>query len=47
MAKTMLKEIRVISKQDLKERIMKYIDEVNSDPIVFIWKYKMDTLSVI
>lgn len=47
MARTMLKGIRVISKQDLKERIMKYIDEVNSDPVVFKWKYKMDTLSVI
>jgi len=47
MARTMLKGIRVISKQDLKERIMKYIDEVNNDPVVFKWKYKMDTLSTI
>ncbi len=47
MARTMLRGIRVVSKQDLKERIMKYIDEVNSDPVVFKWKYKMDTLSVV
>ncbi len=47
MVRTMLRGIRVISKQDLKERIMKYIDEVNSDPVVFKWQCKMDTLSVI
>ncbi len=47
MARTMLRGIRVVSKQDLKDRIMKYIDEANSDPVVFKWEYKMDTLSVI
>jgi len=26
---------------------MKYIDEVNSEPVVFKWKYKMDSLSVL
>jgi len=46
MARTMLRGIRVHSKEELKERILKYLDEVNSDPVVFRWKYKMDTLSV-
>jgi transposase len=46
MARTMLRGIRVSSKKDLKDRIMKYIDEVNSDPVVFRWKYKIDSLSV-
>lgn len=47
MARTMLRGIRVSSKKDLKDRIMKYINEINSDPVVFRWKYKMDSLSVI
>lgn len=46
MARTMLRGIRVHSKEELKERILKYLDEVNSDPVVFRWKYKMDTISV-
>ena len=47
MARTMLRGIRVLSKEELKDRIIKYIDEVNNDPVVFKWKYKMDSLSVI
>jgi len=47
MTRTMLRGIRVISIQELKERIMKYIEEVNSDPVAFKLKYRMDTLSVI
>ncbi len=47
MARTMLRGIRVLSKKELKDRIMKYINEVNNDPVVFKWKYKMDSLSVI
>lgn len=46
MAKTMLRGIRVSSKQELKERIMKYLDEVNEEPVVFRWKYGLESLSV-
>ena len=46
MARTMLRGIRVHSKEELKERILKYLDEVNSNPVVFRWKYKMDAISV-
>jgi len=45
MTKQMLKGIRVESKEELKERIYKYFDEVNSDPVVYHWKYKMDSIS--
>jgi hypothetical protein len=33
--------IRVSTKEELKERILKYIDELNQMPVVFKWKYKM------
>lgn len=46
MARTMLRGIRVQSKEELKMRILKYLDEVNETPVVFKWKYKMDSISV-
>ena len=46
MTKTMLRGIRVSSKEELKERIRKYIDEVNETPVVFRWKYGLDKISV-
>lgn len=47
MAKTMLRGIRVASKAELKERIEKYLDEVNETPVVFRWKYGIDSVSVV
>lgn len=47
MAKTLLRGIRVASKQELKTRIEMYLREVNEDPVVFRWKYKLETLSVV
>lgn len=46
MAKQCLKGIRVSSKQELEERIYKYIEEINEDPVVYHWTYKMDEISV-
>lgn len=45
MTKQMLRGIRVDSKQELEERIYKYFDEVNREPVVYHWKYKMDEIS--
>ena len=45
MAKTFLRGIRVNSKAQLKQRILKWIDELNESPIVFRWKWKLDTIS--
>lgn len=45
MTKQMLKGIRVKSKQELADRIYKYFDEVNADPIVYHWSYKLDEIS--
>lgn len=47
MAKTLLRGIRVKSKGELKTRIEMYLREVNEDPVVFRWKYKLETLSVV
>jgi transposase len=44
MARTFLRSIRVKSKGELKKRLQKYLDEVNKEPVVFRWKYKMDEL---
>lgn len=46
MAKSMLRGLRVASKAELKARIEQYLQEVNDDPVVFRWKYRMDAVSV-
>jgi transposase len=46
MAKTMLRGIRVSSKEELKERILKYLDEINRSPVIFRWKYGLESLSI-
>lgn len=38
MARTFLRHIRVSSKVELKERILKGINEINSAPVVYRWK---------
>ena len=45
MTRQLLKGIRVKSKDELKQRILKYFDEENLKPVVFKWKYKLDELS--
>ena len=37
MARTFLRHIRVASKDDLKQRILKGIAEINASPVVFRW----------
>ena len=39
-----LKGIRVKTKDELVERIYKYFDEVNADPVVYHWKYKLEEI---
>lgn len=45
MTKQMLKGIRVNSKEELIKRIYQYFDEVNAEPVVFHWTYKLDEIS--
>ncbi|MEB3102967.1 hypothetical protein [Ferviditalea candida] len=42
MTKQVLRHIRVQSKEELKQRIEQYLEEVNANPIPFRWKYGMD-----
>ena len=44
MTKQMLKDIRVNSKKELAEHIYMYFDEINAEPIVYHWRYKMDEI---
>ena len=46
MAHGMLRAIRVSSKAELKRRIELFLDEVNQAPVVFRWKYGLDSVSV-
>ena len=46
MTKTILKGIRVASKAELKARIMRYLKDLNADPVVFRWRYKIEEESV-
>ncbi len=44
MTRQMLIGICVATKEELKEQIYKYFEEVNSIPVPYKWKYKMDTI---
>lgn len=46
ITKQMLKGIRVNSKEELANRIYLYFDEVNREPVVHRWTYKMEEISV-
>ena len=42
LARSVLRHIRVSSKQELRDRIMAAIDLFNRDPVVHTWTYKLD-----
>ena len=44
LTRQFLKGIRVKTKEELVKRIYKYFDEVNADPVVYHWKYKLDEI---
>lgn len=46
LAKTLLRGIRGSSKEELRERIEWHLQELNRDPVIMKWTYKMDTISV-
>lgn len=45
MTKQMLRGIRVNSKEELENRIYLYFEEINQEPTVFHWTYKLDEIS--
>src|SRR5580692_6601387 len=42
LARSVLRHIRVTSKQELKDRIMAAMDYFNQEPVVHTWAYKLD-----
>lgn len=46
ISRTFLRQIRVESKTELKERIYRGIEKLNQEPVVFRWKYKIEDENV-
>ena len=42
LARSVLRHIRVASKQELEDRILAAIDDINQHPVVHTWSYKID-----
>jgi len=47
VARGFLRNIRVETKKELETRIYQGIQEINEEPVVFRWKYKMEEASVV
>jgi transposase len=41
MARSMLRHIRVASKAELKQRMLAYLDDLNREPVIHAWTYKI------
>jgi transposase len=46
MARSFLRSIRVASKEELIQRLYRYINEINESPVVFRWKYRLDEVLI-
>jgi transposase len=42
LARSVLRHIRVRSKHELKERLTAFIADINSEPVIHTWRYKID-----
>jgi transposase len=47
MARSMLRGIRVGSKEELGRRILLFLEEVNRTPVIFKWSYKLDEIQIV
>jgi transposase len=45
LARSMLRGIRVASKDELKARMLAYLDDLNLDPVVHSWTYKINAVA--
>jgi hypothetical protein len=43
LARSVLRHIRVTSKQELAERVLAAIEDVNQQPVVHTWSYKLES----
>jgi hypothetical protein len=46
MARSMLRGIRVATKQELVDRIHLYFEQINADPVIYRWKFKMGEIDI-
>ena len=46
MARSFLRSLRVQSKDELVERLYRYIKEINESPVIFRWKYRLDEVLI-
>ena len=46
MTKQIFRGIQVKTKEELKECIYKYFDEINEESVIFHWKYNLDDIDV-
>ena len=46
MARSMLRGLRVATKEEWVQRIHQYFEQVNADPVVFRGRYKMDEVTI-
>lgn len=46
MTRQMLAGIRIETKEELEDRIYKYFDEINAEPVPYKWTYKMDSIDL-
>ena len=44
MTRQMLRGIRVKGKEELVQRIYKYFEEINKEPVIFHWKYRLEEI---
>ena len=42
LARSLLRHIRVASKHELRERLLAFISDINREPVVHTWHYKID-----
>ena len=45
LARSVLRHIRVASKQELKDRLLAAMDHFNQHPVVHTWTYKLDKVA--
>jgi transposase len=44
LARTLLRGIRADSPKELATRIVQHLEELNQEPVVFRWKYRLDQI---
>ena len=46
LARTLLRGIRADSPEEMKDQIVRHVEELNREPVVFRWTYRLDELDV-